>query len=98
MTNFKIIMNSAIQNGIFTQQQIENFLSKNTHPPIFTYQEWQKQGFQVKKGEKAKMTCEIWMPKKQTQEEIENNEEKEFFVKKAYFFTQEQVEKMKKSI
>ena len=60
MTNFKIVMNEAINAGLFTKNEIENFISQNQHPPIFTYQEWKKQGFQVKKGEKAKVFLTIY--------------------------------------
>lgn len=98
MTNFKIVMNEAINAGLFTKEEIENFISKNQHPPIFTYQEWQKQGFQVKKGEKAKLTCKIWKPKRTKKEEQNEEDTGEFFLKMSNFFIFEQVEKIEKGV
>ena len=53
---------------------------------------------QVKKGEKAVTSCQIWIPKEDKDEEQDNNEvirKKEFIKKTAFFFTYSQTEKRK---
>ncbi len=72
---------------------------------IHTYATWKQLGYQVKKGEKAKASFTIWKyveGKKETievkytdgttgTEEVDNNK---MFMKKAHFFTMDQVEKI----
>lgn len=104
MTNFEIIVENAIANEIFTEEEIENLLNDTGDIPLHTFKEWQRLGFSVKKGEKAKMTCYIWRfknEKKKVKEndkevikqEIDESDESKFYKTKAFFFTAEQVEK-----
>jgi antirestriction protein ArdC len=62
-----------------------------------TFQEWAKEGYIVKKGEKAYMALELWKPfTKKLEEKDENGKEKEeqrFMLKMSHLFTPEQVEK-----
>lgn len=97
MTNIQIVANAAIAENIFTMEQIENIFSSGHTLPLFTYKEWQRRGFQVKKGEKASLTCYIWRKKKDAPKdaEITENEEetaREFYKQKAFFFLPKQVE------
>lgn len=53
---------------------------------------------QVRKGEKAVTSCQIWIPKDDKDEEQDNNKiikKKEFIKKKAFFFTYSQTEERK---
>ena len=63
-----------------------------------TYQDWKRLGYQVKKGEKSVMACMIWFPKKSKVKADADSEEEvnegSFFKSKAFFFSQNQVEKM----
>jgi hypothetical protein len=62
-----------------------------------TFNEWAKEGFIVKKGEKAFMALELWKPfTKKLDEKDEKGKEKEetrFMLKMSHLFIAEQVEK-----
>lgn len=67
---------------------------------LHTYAQWKKLGYQVKKGEKSKHRISVW---KRSIKKVENEEgEKEevdngrYFLKESAFFTQDQVEAMRK--
>lgn len=100
MTNLQIITETAIAENIFTEEQVEKFFSEFGMLPLFTFAEWKKKGYFVKKGEKAKMQCFIWRKKKNkankeaTEDNTEETNEREFFKVKAFFFGIEQVEKI----
>ena len=62
-----------------------------------TYQDWKRLGYQVKKGEKSVMACMIWFPKKtkvKTEVDYEEVNDGSFFKSKAFFFSQNQVERI----
>ncbi len=65
--------------------------------PLHTYTKWQSLGYQVKKGEKSEHKIAIWKscPKKardkETDMEVTSNR---MFMKTAYFFTINQVERI----
>lgn len=65
---------------------------------IHTYATWKNLGFQVKKGEKAKASFVIWkcVAGKKQDEESDEQPENKMFMKKAHFFTLDQVEKIAK--
>lgn len=85
MTNFQIIENERKELGLD-----EDLILK-------TYQDWQRLGYQVKKGEKSVMACMIWFPKKskvKTEVDDEEVNDGSFFKSKAFFFSQKQVERI----
>ena len=62
---------------------------------VATYQEWQRRGYQVQKGQKALFDTMIWMPRKKGANQDDSAdvmEENRFFMKKAYFFGESQVQ------
>lgn len=60
---------------------------------IHTYNAWKALGFQVKKGQKAVAQFTIWKFKGgKENEETGEKEQDKMFMKKASFFTREQVE------
>lgn len=66
---------------------------------IHTYAGWRECGYQVKKGQKAIATFNIWKCSKKKKNDKENEseekEEKEYmFLTKAFFFSRNQVEKI----
>ncbi len=63
---------------------------------IHTYAIWKQLGYQVKKGEKAKASFTIWkcVAGKKNEEESDEVPENKMFMKKAHFFTLDQVEKI----
>lgn len=103
MTNMQIIVNSAIEHELYSEAEVEKMFSELGFLPLFTFAEWKRKGFAVRKGEKAKMMCYIWKMKKEKttvpQQSGDNVEvdERNFYKVKAYFFTQDQVEKIEKA-
>lgn len=70
--------------------------------PLHTFARWKELGYIVKKGEHAKASFYIWKAGKgKAKEEDENAdgenspEKMKMFMKKAFFFTFDQVEKIK---
>lgn len=63
---------------------------------IHTFQKWKELGFSVRKGEHAITKIMIWKYKEEAKEknEDEDKEEKIAFMKQAFFFSPEQVERM----
>ena len=63
---------------------------------IHTYAKWKQLGYQVKKGEKAKASFTIWkcVAGKKEEEESDQEPDNKMFMKKAHFFTIDQVEKI----
>ena len=111
MTNAQIIMNESInllENGIIkgTGRMLEavivdkdgNETKKLVEEPeaIHTYAAWKQLGYKVKKGEKAKASFIIWKHVPGKKEENDEQEESKMFMKKAHFFTIDQVEKITK--
>ena len=110
MTNAQIIMNESInllENGIIkgTGRMLEalivdkdgNETKKLVEEPeaIHTYAVWKQLGFQVRKGEKAKASFTIWKcVAGKKEEECDEQPENKMFMKKAHFFTIDQVEKI----
>lgn len=98
MTNSEIIFENAILQNIFTEDQAIAYLQQTGSLPIHTFKEWLNLGYCVKKGEKAAMVCDIWRMtnyKKKKRKEDEEEKEDHFYMKTAYFFTKDQVEKIK---
>lgn len=84
MTNYQIIENAKNELGLD-----EDLILK-------TYQDWKRLGYQVKKGEKSVMACMIWFPKKskvKNETDSEEGNDGSFFKSKAFFFSQNQVER-----
>ena len=111
MTNAQIIMNESInllENGIIkgTGRMLEavivdkdgNETKKMIEDPeaIHTYATWKQLGYQVRKGEKAKASFVIWKYVSGKKEEENDEQESKMFMKKAHFFTIDQVEKITK--
>lgn len=105
MTNAQIILKNSIQlmkDGALkptTLMLTDEDGNKIPMPEaIHTFAKWKQLGYIVKKGEKAKAQFLIW---KNTKYEKENEEGKKeeherMFMKKASFFTIDQVEGIKK--
>ena len=108
MTNFNIVANAAIEAGILTKEAVDDIIQNKDELPIHTFKEWQKKGYYVRKGEKAKLTTDIWKRSKKkvyinemSEEELIDKDpdtvyiEKDkgwFYKTKAFFFTADQVE------
>lgn len=97
MTNEQIIINEALTNGIFTEEQVEEFVRNGVSIPLHTAEYWKRQyKCLIKKGEKATVTTMLWKKKKRkTDEEDLDQEAEEFYLAKSHLFTIDQVEKMR---
>lgn len=100
MTNAQIILKNSIklmEQGIlkptgktFVYKDDEGNEREYQEPEqIHTYEAWKELGYQVKRGQKAKCSFTIW---KYTQKEKDGEKEERMFMKKASFFTFDQVE------
>lgn len=94
MTNLFIITNNAIEQGVFTEEEVKEYLEMGFRLPLHTFAEWKRLGYSVKKGEKARMMCYIWRYKGGEPKDTEeiNTDENGYYKVKAYFFTKEQVQ------
>lgn len=101
MTNTEIIINEAVENGLYTMEQIENILASGHMIPLHTFQAWKSAGYVVKKGEHARITTRLW---RFTNKSKKNNEADEntdgtdneyYYLAKAFLFTYDQVERIK---
>lgn len=98
MTNFQIITSAAIEAGIFTVEQVEAICSTGRRLPLHTFSEWKRLGYQVKKGQKARIAIDIWKKsnkkrKNENGEEMEETEDR-YYKKLSHFFTFDQVQKL----
>lgn len=94
MTNAEIIvsnMMTLVAEGVITQDNI-----------IDTVPGWNRRGYKIKRGEEHVAAFPIWRPrtkkKGQTDDEAVEEEVKKgrFYLKTAYWFTNQQVEPMEK--
>lgn len=99
MTNLQIVINDAIASNIFTDEQIEAYLSEGDLP-LKTFSEWKSAGFTVKRGQQACLKTRIWMPKrpkKESKPDSDSDSDNGFVLVPAHFFSAEQVVKYDKS-
>ena len=101
MTNLDIIVDAAIESGLFTKEEAINYIKTRGALPLHTFAEWKRHGYTVKKGERAKLTIFIWRfkEKKKPENEEESNaveiaNNNDFYKTKAFFFTAEQVQRI----
>ena len=107
MTNEQIIFNYSVklmEDGKIgkTGRQFEvedengNKIMLDEPEAIHTFQAWKKLGYCVKKGEKAVAQFHIWkcVSKKAENSEGMTEEQKKMFMKKASFFSANQVQAM----
>lgn len=81
----------AFKSNLEVVQFIRESLNLNDETELLTYGEWQKRGFQVRKGEKAFLKVPLWKPfekKKDDDKDIKNR----FFVKMSGLFLPDQVD------
>lgn len=100
MTNMQIIVDSAIAEGIYTEEEVEAIFAAGNMLPLHTFAEWRRLGYQVRKGEHAALSCDIWRHNdkkgEMTMQDGSTREidESHFYKKRAHFFLPDQVEKI----
>ncbi|MCD8110143.1 MAG: hypothetical protein LUE14_08605 [Clostridiales bacterium] len=95
-SNTERIMRDAIANGIYTQEQVDMFLSAGKTPPIHTSETWRRLGFRVKEQESPRLCTKLWQYAEN--DTLPDNSGKEesgghFYLTKAYLYTSDQVER-----
>ena len=55
MTNLMTVTIEAVLNDVFTEEEAVNYLVTTGALPLYTFQEWKKRGYYVKRGEKARL-------------------------------------------
>jgi hypothetical protein len=58
--NRTLIMWAGIEAGVFTADDLSNYLWLSKMPAYHTFNEWKRNGYIVKKGSKAAFNCRIW--------------------------------------
>lgn len=53
MTNMQIIVNSAVEHGLYSEAEVEELFVAMGCLPLFTFAEWKKRGYSVKKRRKG---------------------------------------------
>lgn len=102
MTNTQIIINEAVANGLYTKEEVENILAGGHMIPLHTFQTWKNAGYSVKKREHAKIITRLWKftnkAKKndEADENTDGTENNHYYLAKAFLFTADQVEKIRK--
>lgn len=110
MTNKQIILEESlrlVEAGIlkstgvmdYIELEDESVIEFEVPEAINTYQRWKQLGYAVKKGEKAITCIKVWKPFKSKAEDVdtedeENQDKTHMYLKKAYFFKQDQCEKI----
>lgn len=105
MTNSEIILRESlalVKTGVlkttgrvFTQELPDGSKVELPEPePIHTYNGWKELGYQVKKGEHAKATFPIWKYSGKQDEETGEESEGRCWLRKSFWFTFDQVEKV----
>lgn len=106
MTNEEIIMKVSVElmkkgvlkpsGRVFTQELEDGSTVEIIEPEaIHTYNGWKDLGYQVKKGEHAKASFPIWKYTGKKDEETGEVKQGHCFQKKAFWFTFDQVEKLR---
>ena len=95
MTNEKIIFDSAVSSGIFTEAEATAIIASGRRLPLHTYSEWRRMGYQVRQGEHAALTVVLWKYRSETVEingqEVESGD---CYRTTAHLFTAAQVQKV----
>ena len=103
MNNTQIICNELVNRKIYTEDELIEMLENGIMPPVHTYNQWKKFGYQVKKGEKATITTRLWNynPKwnvpKSDDDTDEDMERRKFYLDRSYLFLESQVEAIDKA-
>ena len=91
MTNLEIIVNTAYELNLVSEEEAMNIL-ETENCPFHSFHEWKRLGYSVKKGSKALFKCVLWNREKELDKN--SNQEVETFKKRwTYIFGKDQVEK-----
>ena len=99
-TNAKRIMIAGILAEALTAEEIYNYVTRGWMPEVHTFDEWNRYGRAVKRGERRVFEAVIWIAKEGRTEATEADGDADeldalnFYQHKAYFFRKEQTEEI----
>lgn len=102
MTNTQIIIREALMHGLYTPEQIEDYIRSGHTIPLHTFRTWKEAGYKVKKGEHARVTTMLWkytIDHKEVHEgqEVDGVNRPHYYLSKAFLFGEDQVEKIEEA-
>lgn len=101
MTNYEIIRSEAINNGIYSEEQIIEWEEAFLAIPLHTFAYWKAHGYSVKKGEHG-LATRLWrfknakLKEEKTEEQLAvdpADDPAHYYMTKAYLFHGGQVER-----
>lgn len=108
MNNEQLIVNIAMEAGLYTEDEIENFLKTYGEIPLHSLQGWKQRSpagyeYRVKKGEHG-IETRLWKKRKRklldenSDENISKSEvtSRDFYLAKTFLFDESQIELVKK--
>ncbi len=99
MNNEQIIMQTALAHGLYTEEEIQDYLMQGKEIPLHTFAVWKSKGLVPKKGEHG-IETRLWKKRKKikiskdTEEstgQAEDLSKGEYYLTKAYLFNRDQV-------
>ncbi|MBQ6734857.1 MAG: hypothetical protein IJR00_08115 [Lachnospiraceae bacterium] len=102
MTNKEMVLRAAVMSGIYTGPQAAALEKANGGAlPLYTFGEWKKRGYIVKKGQHAILTMNLWAYNKgkkdpEAPEEADGDAapDEGFKLRKMHLFDFRQVERL----
>lgn len=92
MNNKQIIAETAISAGIYTKEQVDDFIRNGKDVPLHTSKGWKSRGnYIIKKGEHG-VEAKLWKKKENEEDRKKGNPDSDFFHVKAFLFSENQVE------
>lgn len=100
MNNMQIIIDTAIANNIYTEEEIEEMLENGEDIPFHSFSVWKAMGYVPKKGSHGICT-NLWRhkdsKKEDETEEVTEENKRSFYLTKTYLFPKELVEKIREN-
>ena len=95
MTNQDLIIATAIENNIYTEDEIKKILQEKNELPFHTIMGWKERSpnkyeYRIKKGEHGVPT-KLWK-KKVKKDDNDSDKNNNYYLTKAFLFTEKQVE------
>ena len=105
LTNEQIIAETAIAAGLYSEEEVLNFLDTEGELPLHSLLGWKHRSpkgyeYRIKKGEHG-VECRLWQKRKKTDKSTEENTATEseilpnFYLVKTFLFDKSQIEMVK---
>lgn len=110
MNNEKLIINAAVQHGLYTIEEVEEIIAEKGELPLHSASGWKKRSpagyeYRIKKGEHG-LETRLWKKRKVQKNKKDDSKQKDdtqkkveksyFYLAKTYLFTLKQMELIKR--